>query len=360
MIRSDLALNYTQSGILLSAFTITAGISQLPAGWLADRIGPRIVVSVGISGVALAGVLVGLSQTYTMLIVFLVIMAVAGGGYHPAAATTISASVEPQIRGRALGFHLIGGSGSHFVAPLLAAAIALAWGWRGSYITLAIPTLVLGIVLYILLGRHKGMKKIEGGTIGADEEATSTPHRLRRLALFLTLTLSVGALMHAVRVFIPLYLVDNFGVREEAAAALVALIHLAGFWAAPMGGYLSDRFGRIPILLMVCLLAGPVVYLFTIVPYGLWIWVMLLAIGTVNFMRAPTSEAFIVSQASARRRSTMLGIYYFTGREAGGLLAPVMGYLIDRFGFNSSFTIVSAALAAVTLVCSVFLWRSRD
>ncbi len=63
-IRSAFDLDYTQSGLVISAFTLACGIGQLPAGWLADRIEPRKLLTVGISGVALAGILVGLSQTY--------------------------------------------------------------------------------------------------------------------------------------------------------------------------------------------------------------------------------------------------------------------------------------------------------
>ena len=126
MIRSNFALDYTQSGLAISAFTLAYGIAQLPGGWLADRVGPRQLITMGISVVALSGLLVGLSQTYTMMAVFLVLMGLMGGGYHPAASPLISTSVEPENRGRALGFHLIGGSASHFLAPLMAAAIASA------------------------------------------------------------------------------------------------------------------------------------------------------------------------------------------------------------------------------------------
>ena len=368
MIRTDLNLNYTQAGVVLSAFALTGGISQLPAGWLADHIGPRIVVSVGVAGVALAGVLVGLSQTYTMLIVFLVLMAVLGGGYHPAATATISSSVNPEIRGRALGTHLIGGSASNFVAPLLAAGISLVWGWRGSYITLAIPTIVLGISLYVLLGRQKRLKDIETQVTDAatdngtenENEAPTTKHRLRRLILFLVLSLSIGALMHSVRAFIPLYMVDHFGVREEAAAALIAIIPFAQMFGGPLGGYLSDRFGRIPVMLVACFLTSPLIYIFSSVPYGIGFGATLVIMGIINATRMPTSEAYLVSEAPARRRSTILGIYYFTGREIGGLLTPAMGYLIDRFGFTSSFNMVSVALLSVTLICSFVLWSNRD
>jgi len=69
-IRNEFALDYTQAGVVIMAFNLAYGISQLPSGWLADRIGSRVLLTVGTAGVALAGLLVGLSQTHFMLITF--------------------------------------------------------------------------------------------------------------------------------------------------------------------------------------------------------------------------------------------------------------------------------------------------
>jgi len=98
-IRNDFSLSYTEIGGLLFAYNIAYGVSQLPAGWVADRIGPRIMLTVGVAGVAFAGLLIGLSPTYVMLVLFLVLLGIAGGGYHPAAAPLVSASVMPENRG---------------------------------------------------------------------------------------------------------------------------------------------------------------------------------------------------------------------------------------------------------------------
>src|SRR3989304_1073092 len=103
LIRDDFKLDYTQAGWVVSAFTLAYGISQLPAGWLADRIGARLLITIGISGVAVAGLLVGLSPTYTIMVISLVVMGILGGGYHPAASPLVSASVDQNKRGRALG-----------------------------------------------------------------------------------------------------------------------------------------------------------------------------------------------------------------------------------------------------------------
>ena len=50
MIRSNFALGYTQSGFVISAFSMAYGVSQVLAGWLADYIGRRIMITVGILG----------------------------------------------------------------------------------------------------------------------------------------------------------------------------------------------------------------------------------------------------------------------------------------------------------------------
>ncbi len=358
-IRDDFVLDYTQSGLVFSAFALPYGISQLPSGWLADRLGPRILITISISGVALAGLLVGLSQTYIMMIAFLILMGVVGGGYHPAAPPLISASVEPKNRGRALGFHVIGGSASFFLAPLIGVAIATGWGWRGSFIGLAIPIIAFGIVFYVLLGRRADTKRAEHRTTDSHDRTPFTPDRLRRLVAFIILSTFTSALIFSTIAFIPLFMVDHFGIGKETAAVFLAIIYSAGLWAGPLGGYLSDRLGSVPVILAVCLISGPVIYLLNLVPYGLGFGVLLLTIGMITTMRMPVSEAYIVGQTSERHRSTILGIYYFSGMEGGGILTPVIGSLIDRFGFYLSFTITGAALATVTLVCSIFLWASR-
>lgn len=360
LIRDEFALDYTQAGWLVSAFALSYGISQLPAGWLADRIGPRRLITIGVSGVATAGLLVGLSPTYMMMVIFLVLLGVMGGGYHPSASPLVSASVESKNQGRALGVHQIGGSASFFLAPLIAVAIAATMGWRGAYITLAIPIIIFGLVFYVFLGRLVSTRKVEPRTASSDPETPATPGRRRRLVAFITLSVAIQVLTFSTISFIPLFAVDRFGASAAAAAALLALAYSGGIWAGLLGGYLSDRFGRVPVILVVSLVAGPVVYLLNLVSLGWSIWVVLIAIGLSTFITMPVSESYIINQTSKRNRSTVLGIYYFASRGGPGVIAPGLGYLIDRFGFNTGFTTVSAVLLVVAIGCSLLLWRSRD
>jgi len=294
------------------------------------------------------------------MLVFLVLMGVLGGGYHPSAATLISASVKPEKRGRAMGIHMAVGSAPFFLAPLIAVAIAAAWGWRASFIGLAVPTVLFGIIFYVLLGRLADTSKAEPMVTDHHDETSSPPNRLRRLVAFIILSILTHAVSHSVIAFIPLFMVDHFGISEKAAATFLAIYYSTGLWASPLGGYLSDRLGTVSVVLVVCLITGPSIYLLNIVPYAPSIGALLLILGILNYIRTPVSEAYIAGHTPQRHRSTIFGIYYFSGMGAGGLLAPVMGFFIDQFGFYSSFTIASVTIFVVTLICTVFLWGNWD
>ena len=342
-IRDDFGLSYTQAGLVVSAFSLSYGLGQLPAGWLADRIGARIMLTIGICGVAVAGVLVGFSQTFVMMIVFLVLMGIAGGGYHPSASPLISASVKPENRGSALGFHLVGGSGSFFLAPLIAAGTA-----------------IFGVIFFVLLGRRIRNPILQDDVVEEGSEQPDLPNRWRHLVTFMVLTVFTQAVAFSVITFVPLFMVDQHGVSEGAAATYLAIIYSAGLWASPLGGYLSDRLGKVRVVLVVSLVTGPLIYLMNLASFGVGLGALLLVIGATMYVRMPATESFIIANTPERRRSTILGVYYFVGMEAGGLLAPVMGYLIERFGFHTSFTAAGAAVVAVSVVCAFFLRGTRD
>ncbi len=360
MIRTDLGLSYTQAGLTMSAFSITSGISQLPAGWLADRFGPRLMVLLGVTGVAIVGFLIGLSHSHAALIIFLVLAAIMGGGYHPASAAAIASSVPVEYRGRAMGVHMVGGSSALWAVPLLAAPIAVAWGWRGSYLTLTIPAIMLGILLYILIGRRMQTQVSESQDEGGEATTESARVPWRKLVPFILISVVTGTMIQSVIAYLSLYAVDSLGVSEVAAAMLMSISPAATFIAAPVGGYLSDRFGSIPVLLVISFLAIPAVYLLGVASNVPALAALMVAIGIISSTRMPTSLSYIAGNTPKRRRATVLGFFFFASTEASGLLTPVMGILIDQVGFYSSFAIASTAMAAVVVVCSPIIWRNRE
>jgi MFS family permease len=294
-----------------------------------------------------------------MLLAFLVVMGILGGGYHPAAAPMVSAAAGKN-RGRALGFHEVGASASFLVTPLIATAIASAGGWRRPFIILAIPTMIFGLFMIKFTRRPEKADETRS-EVDYNPEATLMPKgRVRRLVAFLLLSVLTGGIVSSVFAFITLYAVDNFGASITGAASFLVISNAAGIWVSPLGGYLSDRLGRVPLVVTSCLASAIVVYMLNWAPYYWGMAVLVFVHGMASYVRMPVSEAYIIGQTTERNRSLVYGIYYFSMTESSALLAPFIGYLMDNYGFSKCFTWASIAVVVVTLVLTPLLKGGRD
>jgi YNFM family putative membrane transporter len=165
-------------------------------------------------------------------------------------------------------------------------------------------------------------------------------------------------LLYSSMSFIPLYIVDQFGISKSAAAAMLALCVSGGLWAGPLGGYLSDRVGKLPVLVAAGIIGGPAIYLMNVVPFGWTFSAVLILIGMAQYLSMPVVEAYVLSNVSESRRSTVLGIYYLGSRGGPGLITPAIGFLIDQLGFNKALTIVAVVIVVITIAAAgVCLWK---
>jgi MFS transporter, FSR family, fosmidomycin resistance protein len=358
-IQDEFKLNNAQLGGLTSAFSLSSGAAQLPAGFFADRLGPTILITIGVVGVGIGGMLIGLSSSYTMLMVFLILMGLMAGGYHPASTPLISMSVPPEQRGRALGFHLIGGNSSFFLAPLISAGIASAWGWRGSFLTLAIPTIILGILFFIYLNKRYKKAHIEEMKRRQMVESPPQPGYKRRLIAFLTMMVLGGGAGASINAFLSVYMKNQLGASNTVATMSMSIVFSSGLWAGPVGGWISDRIGSTKVIIVTGILGGLTLFALKEVQLGWGLWIVLWIMGLIQAMRFPVTEVFIMSQSPAKNRSTIYGIYYSTMQYTGAIFAPIMGGFIDRFGYHTMFTFSAWAVTAVAVLTSFFIWDAK-
>jgi len=344
---------------MISAFNISYGLGQLPSSWLAHRIGHRTLITVGICGVALVGLIIGIPQSYPMLIVLLVIMGLVGGGYHPSALPLISALVDPKTRGRALGLHQIGGSSSFFLVPLIGVAIARAWGWRSSFIGLAIPTMIFGILLYILLTRDKHAHMEHKITEEVQDDPTTSYATLKHLAVFIILSAFTHIMAHSVKALIPIFMEEELLWSEASAGSFLAIFYSTGILTSLLGGYLSDRFDPVRVIVVISLIGGAAIYLLDIAPSAALIGVVTFTIGMVVHMRMVASSAYIVGKTAPRHRAMVFGIY-FAIMQSNASLTQVVGWIIDRWDYSIAFIVAAIATIAVTIICALFLRGNRN
>lgn len=359
--QQEFSLNYTQAAAITSAFAISGAVSQLPSGWMADRIGPAFLITMGILGVAVGGMLVGLSQSYIFLLLALIFMGLMSGGYHPASTPLISMSVPVHQRGRAIGIHLVGGTGMFAAAPFIAGIIAGVWGWRGAYLTLAVPSGIFGLFFFFYLNRKYGKAHVEAMKKRQTAERPPQPGYKRRLWAFMTMMVLGGGAGITVQAFLSLYIVDVLGASKEHAAMTLSLIFLWGFVGAPVGGYLSDKLGSAKVIITTDIVGGLILFgLVAVESFGPTFFVVLCVMGAAQAIRFPVAEVFIMSQSPAKHRSTIYGVYYSTMQYTGAIFAPIMGYFLDKYGFHTMFTFSAYAVTTVAVVTAFFIWDAKD
>jgi predicted MFS family arabinose efflux permease len=353
-------LDYTQIGWLTSAYSIAYGAGNLPAGWLGGRISPRILITVGVAGVAVCGLIAGIAPSYMILVITLIMMGILGGGYHPSAAPLISDATPAGKRAQALGFHQIGGTAANMAVPLLVAALLTFLSWRSIFIVMTVPTIMYGIYLYILLKQRKLGESPKLTHVVDSINITNPPGYIRRIIAFVIMGTVVQVFVYSAMTFIPLVVTDSFFEQPWLGAVVLATGHVAGFLAGPLGGYLADKFGKIPVMLTVSLAAGPLVWLLGMVSQWWILPIIMLVMGACMYVAMPITESYVISNISSRHRSTILGFYYFASRGGVGIVSPIIGNLIDRHSFGMAFTVTGLSLFVITLICSFLLWGNKD
>jgi predicted MFS family arabinose efflux permease len=98
----------------------------------------------------------------------------------------------------------------------------------------------------------------------------------------------------------------------------------------------------------------------TVAPYGVAFVIALLIWGALISIRMPSTESYIMNTANPKRISTILGISYAASQHGTGLMAPLLGFLIDKTGYVSAFQIVALISFGVTLILGTMLWRSEQ
>ena len=369
LIREYFSLSYFQAGLLVSSFSISYGLGQVPMAVIADIFSRRLTVIFGLIFVSLTGIGISLTREFWQMVPFFIVMGIIGATYHAPASSFISQLVPSHKRGKALGFHTVGGSASFLLTPAMALYIAyLFQSWRASFLILALPALLVGTVLYFSTQetksdvaesdeRPENSKKESDETENASEPGSleiSWIQIIRALGIIAGLSMTVQIFSAGVRSYLPLFVVDHHGISPELAGIVISLMAGSGIVGAPLGGMLSDRFGRKKIILLAVALSGPLFFAVIRVPYGIPLLIALVLYGLSMSVRMPSMESLIADVVPVGRRTTVMGVYYFIGMETAGIATPIIGRLIDAYGLDLIFTIIAAGLCAIAAIALLF------
>src|ERR1700712_863560 len=150
-VRADMGLNATQMGVLLSAFLLSYAFSQLPAGVSVDRVGPRILLSIGLAVWSIAQAMTGFVTTFAQFYWARVGLGIGEAPQFPTAAKVISNWFHVSKRGLPMAAATSAApSIGNALAPPILTALMLGFGWRTMFVVLGVVGLVAAVVWYLV------------------------------------------------------------------------------------------------------------------------------------------------------------------------------------------------------------------
>jgi sugar phosphate permease len=327
--RYDLSL--AQVGVVLAAVNSGLVVTLLPWGILADRIGERTTIALGLAGCGAATAGAGFAGSYGALVVWLALAGALGGCVQSASGRAVMSWFGPAERGLALGIRQTAVPLGGAIAAVLLPALVAGPGLRSAFLALAIGSWLGAAVGLVLL------RDAPAGELGAE---LVRPLRDRRLWLLCGGSTLLLAGQFAVIGFVVLFLHQHRGFSNGAAAGVLAAIQVLGGAARIGAGRLSDRLQEriVPLRWIGATLAVALAVSAALVDASTWLLVpALLLAGTLGLSWNGLSYTAAAERAGAARSGAAIGIQQ-TALAVGSIVFPiafaaVVGAASWRLGF---------------------------
>lgn len=342
-IKEDLGLSFTEVGLLRSVFSGATAVLQIPAGILAETTGEFWLLVLGNVWVGMGLVGMAISSSFAALLALSFLGGLGGGAQHPLASSMVSRAYDEGGRSTAVGTVNFSGDIGKMIAPLMAGAVAISFGWRSTLWVVGVAGLAFMIVT--MVARHSldfgkpsrqlsAMPASGGGSV--------------QMGGFITLS-GVGFLDSATRgaalAFLPFVMVAK-DMTPVQVTAMLFLLFLGGAFGKFVVGWLGDRLGTVSLIWGTKGLTAFLLILALLVPpLALAPLMIILGIGLNG-----TSSALYAAVADfvpPLRRARLYGFFY-TSNQVGTVLAPILyGVIADVFSLNVTMVVMGLATGAI-------------
>jgi MFS family permease len=351
-LKAQLGVGYIELGFALTVFGVVSGLTQAPIGYLADHIGARKVLLIGLTVGGLALILLGMHLSYTSLILCAALLGLANSVYHPCDYAILSAHMDIRRMGRAFSIHTFAGFVGGAVAPAIMAALVATVGGLGALIVAGAVGPAVALLLIAV-----GIPDASSADRGSDGAAAAKQNILTPAIIVLTIFFMLLGLSNAgINNFGVVALMTGYGVTFSAANIALTAFLGASAVGVLAGGYLADRTSRHGSVAAACFGINAVI-ITVIATVNLPTTVLTAAMGLAGFLGgviAPSRDMLVRNAAPAGAAGRAFGIVS-TGFNFSGILSPLLyGWIMDQsmphwvFGASVVFMVLTVVLAMIT------------
>jgi MFS family permease len=255
-IRADLGISATRMGILLSVFSLSYAISQLPMGFLLDRFGERLVLGAGMFLWSLTQAAAGLVRGFNSFVAARIGLAVGESPFVVSAVKTVNDWFSVRDRATPMGIVNSATTIGQAIAPPVLTVAMLAFGWRGMFMLIGIPGLLLSVVWYAFYRNRKDIQFSRDETTYLDCSGTRSLRSQISFSQWLSLfrrrtiwgmMLGFGGINYTVWLYMS-WMPNYFEAEHHVSIAKTGLLAIIPFSCGALGmllsGILADFFIR--------------------------------------------------------------------------------------------------------------------
>jgi len=360
IIKDELGYTKNDLAIVLTVYSLTYMLGQFLSGYLSDRWGPRLIVSIGLLVAVVANLTMGMTGS---LLAFVFLMGTNGLGQSTGWPGLIK-NMTPWFRPDERGVTMSWWSTCYVIGGFLATIFATYWatnetfltelGWRRAFI---MPALILAIItiLYAVFVRNRPTDV--GLPILVQEEEVQISnkskgeqfHIIKRLlskrelwiASFIYFVLKLTR--YVFLFWLPLYMVEALNYSNQDSGYLSSVYELTGFFGVIAAGYISDHYmssKRFPVvavmlfMMAIFCLIQPFLANFGMVAIGINIGLIgVMTYGPDSLLCGATAMDIGGKKGAAMAAGIINGV-----GSAGQLFSPFLAaYISEEFGWNALF-----------------------
>ena len=356
-------VSYTELGVMMAVMAGATAVSQVPVGFLVDRLGARLVLTAGLVIIAFGFGSVGLAPSFGVVLVLVTLASIGNSVFHPADYAILNSSITPARMGRAFSIHTFAGHLGSAAAPATMILLSAAFGWRVALVAVGI----FGLLVMAALATQWNSLHDDAVPKKKKSEAASTdaqPSGLKLLfskpiLLFLVFFGTLSFTSTGMQAFSVSALVTLHDMPVATASAALTAFLLCSAGGILLGGEISDRTTRHELIAMIAFVLTAVLALIIawvnlpLLPLIAAMVVMGLGQGVVR----PVRDMLLRAAAPSGSVGKVFG-FVSAGIAVGSAVAPIpFGWLLDTGRPEWVFYLI--AIFMVVALFTVFVPKSR-
>jgi MFS transporter, DHA1 family, inner membrane transport protein len=349
-----------QFGIIVSAYTITAGCSGIIASFYLDRFDRKKTLLITYAGLITGTFLCSISITYESLVLSRIFTGIFGGILGAQVFAIVADVIPFERRGRAMGIIMAAFSVASVVGVPLGMLISSLYNWQTTFMCIAcagIPIWFLAFRLIPPIRTHLENRKKES-PLQTLAYIFSGPNQ--RYALALMITMMLGHFMLVPNVAI--YMVRNVGIERDQLLWIYLIGGLVTLQTNPFIGKLADRHGKQRIAIIFILLTCiPILLITNLAPSPLWIVILVTSMFfAFSSGRFGPAQALISETVDPAHRGAFMSFISAMQHMGAGIASLAAGFIMgitEEEVALVNFNIVGYTAIAISLVTLIFVQK---